>query len=200
MMLARTNTGMIGFDGVPMDFRAPRVWVALQARTSKEQDAADWLKASRLFAYWPCYAKDSNAGGTKANGFARRRVRYNALIPGYIFVAAVQGCDPDPSLVINQTPGIIGYMRDPSGFPMTLGEDDIQKIRRIESDENKPPDPKTAHKFKTGQKVRFSDRLLGGWSPGHVERLADDGRISIGVPLLGRIVTMLVFPHQIEAM
>lgn len=198
-MLARTNSGLLGFDGVAMDFSAPRVWVALQARASKEQDAADWLKASRLFAYWPCYARDINAGG-RTNGYARRRVRYRALIPGYIFVAAVKGCNPDPSLVVNQTPGIIGYMRDPSGFPLTLGEEDIQRIRRIESDENTPPNPKTAHKFKSGQKVRFSDRLLGNWPPGVVERLADDGRISIGVPLLGRIVSMLVFPHQIETM
>jgi transcription antitermination factor NusG len=197
-MLARIErplfSGLCGLDGEPLDFRAPREWCAFQARTMKEQSAADWLKLARMFAYWPCYAKDENRGR------GQRRKRYHALIPGYIFIAMRQGATIDPHQIVAQVPGIIGYMRDGTGLPMVLGNDDIDRIRQIESDENLPPSPKTAHKFKNGQKVRFRGDLFSGWHPGKVERLADDGRIGIGVPLLGRIVTMLVYPHQIEAM
>lgn len=204
-MLARIEReiqhhGLFALDGSPMSFRTPRVWIALHARGGKEQDAADWLKKARMFAYWPCYAKDSNAGWRGRHGLSHRRVRYCSLLPGYLFIGAREGATIEPSHLVEQTPGIMGYIRDASGYPMTLGEQDIQTIRRIESGENLPPNPKTAHKFKIKDKVRFCDDLLGRWPHGLVERLADDGRISVGVPLLGRSVSVLAFPHQIEAM
>lgn len=192
--------GLFGLDGQPMNFRTPRAWLALRARTGKEQDSADWLKHNRIFAYWPCYSKDINAGRGHRNGFAQRRSRYYSLIPGYLFVADREGKAHDPSWMVETVPGILSYQRDASGRPLTLAEADIETIRRIEDGENLPPNPKTAHKFKNGEKVRFADDLLGRWPAGKVERLADDGRISVGVSLLGRIVSVLVHPHQIEAM
>ena len=191
---------LFGLDGSPMDFRTPRSWLALQVRTGREQDAADWFKHARFFAYWPCYAKQINAGGPRHRGLSLRRVRYYALIPGYLFIAAREGSHADPAPVISQAPGVFGYVRDASGYPMTLAEADIAVIRQIENGENLPPNPKTAHRFKVRDKVRFCDDILGRWPPGIIERLADDGRISVGVAVLGRIVSVLAYPHQIEAM
>lgn len=203
-MLAKIETGIScglkGLDGRPMNVTTPRDWAALIARPNREQDAADWLKRFQFFAYWPCYQKDENAGGKRRNGFGLRRVRYSSLIPGMIFVATHQGSRVNPWALVGAIPGIISYMHDGAGHPAWLGEEDILTIRRIEGGENKPQDRKTAHKFKIKEKVRFCDDLLGRWPPGTIERLADDGRISIGVPVLGRIVSILAFPHQIEAM
>jgi len=190
----------IGFDGAPIDFRTPRIWAALQARPSKEQDAADWLKRANLFAYWPCYVDQVRHSHARGHGHGWRYGRFRPVIPGYLFIAGREGSHADPSSVIRQTPGVIGYMRDASGHPAFLGNDDIEIIRHIEAGMNLPLDPKTAHKFRVGDKVRFCDDLLGRWPPGVVERLADNGRLSIGVAMLGRIVSVIAHPHQIEAM
>ena len=74
------------------------------------------------------------------------------------------------------------------------------EIRRIEGDQNEPPSIKPVHSFKTGQKVRFSDENPIIWPPGKIVRLASDGRISVEIYLMGRMVPILVLPHQIEAM
>lgn len=198
-MLARIDA-LLGLDGSPIDFTAPRSWVALLTRPSKEQDAADWCKYAHLFAFWPCYSDQVRHGYRRAAGRASRSPRMRAVIPGYLFVAVKQGSMVSPFAVIGQAPGIIGYMRDPSGHPALLGEADIETIRRIEGGLNLPYDPKTSHKFKPGQKVRFCDDLMGRWPAGTVDRIAPDGRISVDVSLLGRIVPVTVYPHQIEEM
>jgi transcription antitermination factor NusG len=198
-MLAR-NDSLYGLDGSAIDFLAPRAWVAFVARSGKEQDSADWFKNARLFAYWPCYGDQVRHWRGRANGIGSRSLRMKALIPGYLFVAVRDGVVVDPFVVVRQVPGITGYMRGPEGYPAMLGEADIQTIRRIEAGQNLPFDPKGAHKFKTGDKVRFCDDLMRRWPYGKVARLAADGRISVDVALLGRVVPVTVYPHQIEAM
>lgn len=201
-MLAVTDViGFVGFDGNGLDFREARTWTALFSRPGKEQDAADWLKRARLFAYWPCYVDQDRAAGQKrAAGIARRCRRFRALIPGYIFIADRASGQCDPFLIIHQTPGIVGFLRDATGHPARVTEADIGKIRRIEADANLPPDPKTAHRFRIGDKVRFRDEEGPVWPNGVVSALAEDGRIVVEVPLLGRVVPFRVYPHQIAPM
>lgn len=194
------SAGLLGLDGLPMDFNTPRLWVAMRARPRREQDAADWLRQASMFAYWPCFLRQENAGRLLRNGFAQRRPRYSALIPGYLFIAARRGGMIDPSLIVSQTPGLVGFVRDASGYPMTLGERDIESIRHIEATANLPPRPEAAHKYKIGDKVRFVDDIYGRLPIGTVSRLDSDGQISVEVALLGRIVPISAFPHQIEAM
>lgn len=202
-MLAKieVNTlGLVAADRSPMNVTTPRQWLAMIAKHGKEQESADWLKRDHYFAYWACYMKQVNAGGsTRNNGFARSRARYTAIIPGFIFVACSYGSRFHPHPLIDTIPGLISYMRNGAGEPATLDEDDIGTIRRIEAGQNLPP-LKRAHKFKVGDKVRFTDDLKGRWLPAVVSRVADDGRIMIDQPLLGRIVTITVEPHQIETM
>lgn len=204
-MLAKTDTairsmGLRGYDGCDVDFASPRCWTMLTARPSKEQDAADWLKNSRLFAYWPCFTKQVLSQRSPVNGRSQRRVRFLPVIPGYIFMAASVNTYADPFDIVRQTPGIIGYVRDGSGRPAILSDYDVDVVRKIEALLNLPYNPKTSHKFKVGDKVRFCGDLLGRWLPGVIDRLESDGRIVVGTPLLGRIVPITVFPHQIEAM
>lgn len=189
------NYTLFGADGHPLEFDVPRQWAALTARPSKEQAAADWLRSARMFAYWPCYGEQVRHSLGRS-----RHQRMRAIIPGYLFIAMRDGAQADPWMIVRQTPGITGYMRDATGYPALLGEEDIQVIRRIEAGHNLPYDPKTAHKFKVGDKVRFCGDLLGRWPAGVVSGLADNGRIKVDVPLLGRFVPIEALPHQIEAM
>lgn len=198
-MLARLDT-LLGLDGHPIDYLEPRSWVAFFARPNKEQEAADWMKRAMLFAYWPCYSDQVRTSNGRGIGRASRYQRFRALIPGYLFVAMREGSNADPFVLMRQIPGIVGYMRGPNGYPAKLGEEDILTIRNIEAGQNLPYDPSTAHKFKVGDKVRFADDLMGRWPPGKITRLAADGRISVEVGLLGQMVPVTVYPHQIEAM
>lgn len=201
-MLAKiemSTSGLIAADRSPMCFTTPRQWMALVAKHAKEQEAADWLKRDRYYAYWPCYMKLENAGGSKHKGHWRTRGRYTAIMPGLIFVACAYGSTFHPQPLVDWVPGLISYMRNGAGHPAVLDNEDIETIRRIEGDQNLPKD-RRAHKFKPGDKVRFVDDLLGRWPAGTITRLAEDGRIVVDVALLGRFVPITVEPHQIEMM
>lgn len=190
--------GTVGIDGHPFDFRTPKNWAALVARPGFEQKAAEWLKNWHLPAYWPCYVKSVNTGRKTVSGKAGRRPQYMPIMPGYVFIALAVGSQANPWALAHHVPGIIGYLRDGTGEPATMSDDDILVIRTIEGRLNLPFDPKTAHRFKVGDKVRFADDLLGRWPNGVISRLAEDGRIVVDVALLGRIVPISVYPHQIE--
>jgi transcription antitermination factor NusG len=49
--------------------------------------------------------------------------------------------------------------------------------------------------FKTGDRVRFKD---ASWPPGLVSSSTGDGRLVVEVELMGRVVPIQLFPHQIE--
>jgi transcription antitermination factor NusG len=181
-------------DYVGLDFRTPRCWRALIAISSREQKAADWLREAHIRAYWPNYA-ESEVATMLPNGRPYRRGRLKALIPGFIFVAVRDKAEIDLGGIVEQTPGIIGYMRDGGGYAATVTERDIECIRGIESDKNKPSPKKHVHNFKMSQRVRF--RAAESWI-GKIEEFCPDGRIGVGVPLLGRIAVIKALPHQIE--
>lgn len=194
-MLARIETPMINNATATMDFNTPRKWYALLTIANKEQAAADWIRVRSpgTWIYWP------NITSLVPHGHGRRRSQLKAIIPGYLFMGEVLTAG-DPWPIVHDTPGVRSFVRNATGHAATLRESDIEIIRKIEGDENLPQDRKTAHRFKTGDKVRFIADLLGAWPPGIVTRLADDGRIVVNVSLLGRMVPVQVEPHQIKAM
>lgn len=191
-MLARIET--MQADQL-MTCQTPRKWFALLTISNKEQAAADWIRirSPGTWIYWPNVTKHV------AHGRNGRRPQLASIIPGYLFMGErVEAGDPWP--IVHDTPGVRSFVRNSTGHAATMTDEDIEIIRRIEGDQNLPHDPKTAHRFKTSDKVRFASDLYGRWPNGQVSRLADDGRIVVEVSLLGRTVPVLVNPHQIEAM
>lgn len=187
-------------DGpVLVDFHAPRKWRALLVFGQREQKAADFLKNADQWVYWPNYCRQIACGTGHAGGRGARRPQFCSIIPGYLFLA-VHIDAGDPWSIVHVTPGIHGFVRDGTGHAAALSNDDIEIIRNIEGGLNLPFDPKSAHRFKTGDRVHFVDDIYSRWPPGAVKRLAEDGRIVVNVSLLGRVVPITVYPHQIEAM
>lgn len=190
----------MGNEAAPLvDFYAPRKWRALLVQPLKEQKAADWLKAAHQWVYWPNFTDQVHAGGHRRGQARLRRPVNRAVISGYLFLA-VRADAGDPWGAVHVTPGVRGFVRDGDGHAAALTDQDIEIIRNIEAGLNLPYDPKTAHRFRLGDRVRFTDDIYSRWPPGIVRRLADDGRIVVESQLLGRVVPILVYPHQIEAM
>lgn len=188
-------------DRLDTAFKKDRVWYPLVARPSREQDAADWLKRAMLPTYWPCYLKAVNAGRRVRNGFGVCRHRYTALMPGLLFMAvAADRSGRDPWDVVNEAPGLHGFVRDSDKQPMVMFNEDIEIIRLIEAGMNLPLPTKTNHRFKVGDRVRFIDDILGRWPSGKVIGLVNGEGISVEVPMLGRFVAITARAHQIEAM
>ena len=192
------DAGLISIEHA-IQYSEPRVWIALLAVPSKERASADWLRRSRVPAYWPNFVKQVAIGSGRSGGRGSRRAVPCAIIPGYIFMP-VRPHEMDPWHVVHQTPGLHGYIRDAHGRPATMTNNDVETIRKIEGGLNLPPPEKPVHSFNIGRKVRFADDLMGRWPAGKVSRLADDGRIGVDISLLGRTVMVTVYPHQIEAM
>jgi hypothetical protein len=204
-MLAKIEmsaSGLLGADGSPMHFTTPREWLALIAKYPKEQESADWLKRERFYAYWPCYLRQVNGGGARSQRLRKLGARSTPLdhprVSSSWLAPSVQRFQPHG--LVETIPGLISYMRDGAGHPAVLTNDDIETMRRIEAGQNLPPPGRKTHRFKIGDKVRFVDDLMGRWPPGKIGKLADDGRISVDVALLGRVVPIEVEPHQIEMM
>ena len=197
-MLAKSDATMADVWGlapgrVLTDFHAPRKWLALTVLSNHAQATADILKLQREWVYWPCFSVRVNAGR------GQRRCVFRSVLPGYLFIA-VHPDRGDPWPVVHATPWITGFIHGDGGHAVALAYSDINIIRMIEAGLNLPHDPKTAHRHKPGDKVRFVADIYSRWPPGVVRRLADDGRIVIETLLLGRIVPVLAYPHQIEAM
>lgn len=179
-------------------FVASMKWLALKTRSNKEQAAADWLRKDRFRVYWPNYIAVEGSGKLP-NGRQGRAPVLRAIIPGYLFFGVRDEQEFDVTAICENTPGIMGYMRDPRGGYATLGHPDIAKIRIIEAGQNLPPSKESVHRFHIGQRVRFTDDLIDRWPPGKIIALAKNGRITTGVRLLGQIVPITGLPHQIEA-
>lgn len=170
-------------------------WYAVVIRPRREQEAADGFRNGGVAAYWPNYIKQVPMG---IHGGARRhRVILGAIFPGLIFCPTA-----DEDLfwaAIQSVPYVVNLVRSEGGKPATLGNGDIERIRQIEAGENQPPAVTPVHNFKKGQRVRFTD--VGAFTDlvGKIISLAPDGRISIEVYLMARMVPMHgVLPHQIE--
>lgn len=171
----------------------PDQWFMLLVRPGKEQEARDSFRRYGLRAYWPNYHSTSHWSPQRRE---RRRTDYRSVIPGYLFVPAL----PSSTFwnIIERNLGIVNVVRNYSGELAVLKNADIEVVRSIEASMNTPVPGKSLHNFKTGDKVRFADDTLNRWPPGRVAGSINDGRISIEVEVMGRIVPFMVFPHQIE--
>jgi transcription antitermination factor NusG len=198
---APTMADVRALAGLPptsgLELAARRKWRALTS--ARPQKSADFLKEAGQFVFWPCFVDQVHAGGHKKGQARVRRAVYRAVIPGLLFVAQHLSAG-DPVDFVHVAPGVTGFLRGSDGHAADLTEQDITIIRHIEAGLNLPYDPKTAHKFRPGDSVRFVDDIYSRWPPGTVRRLAEDGRIVVEVALLGRITPILVYPNQIEAM
>lgn len=165
-------------------------WYAVIVRSQREQDAANGFRRENVSAYWPNYVRQVAAGRSQ------RRAVFAPIFPGLIFCPTA-----DADLfwsAIQRIPYVLNMLRKDGGVPATLSNADIEKIRRIEGDQNEPPPVKPVHSFKVGRKIRFSDEMPVQWPPGKIVRLNGDGRIVVDVYLMGRMVPITVLPHQVE--
>lgn len=174
-----------------------KAWYAVIIRSSREQDAADGFRREGVLAYWPNYERHVPIARDR-NGHKGRRMVFSAIIPGFIFCPTAEA--NEFWRIIEHVPGVLNMLRGAGGEIATLTNADIEIIRHIEAGLNLPPPVTPVHNFKTGKKVRFIDDLMGRWPPGKIVRLARDGRISVEIYLMGRMVPIVVLPHQIEAM
>lgn len=199
MAIERTDDqGLIALDGSALPYRAARDWFGLIVRPMREMDAADWLKRLRLAVYWPNYvSNDATSRGVKGQRLIRRP-RRKSVISGTMFLAVPMGCR-EPCIIVEEVPGVYGWLRTNNGDALRVRESDIETIRRIEAGLNLPPPIGVMHNFAPGDKVRICDDLYSNWQKGTVNRLETDGRISVDVPgLFGRVTPVQFYPHQIE--
>lgn len=192
--LETVRDALSGITGVKIEAPSPQgpPWYLVMIRNAREGDAVDSYRRSNIRAYWPTY-EELRPTRHKAKGHPICRKRRMSIIPGYIFPEAVEG-----ALDLDGIIGAIDYVRKFSGDPLRISDEDIKIIRHIETGLNTPKPESTEHTFKVGEKVRFSDDLIGRWPPGKIIKLAANGRISVEVSLMGRKLPITVFPHQIE--
>jgi transcription antitermination factor NusG len=171
----------------------PAEWSMIAVRTGKEPECCDRFRRSGVRCFWPNYYVFEYPSLSRR---LRRSQRVRAIIPGYLFIPLPHGNAFHHVVEANE--GLLNTVRNYSGDVLVLKAADIEVIRNIETHMNTPKPKASLHNFKTGQKVRLTDDLLGRWPPGRVGRLADDGRIVVEVEVMGRTVPFMVLPHQIE--
>jgi len=167
-------------------------WCMLLVTPGKEQHARDSFHRYGVQAYWPNYHSFLRSTLPLRE---RRRTDCRSVIPGYLFVPAL----PTEMLwdITQRIPGAGHALLNFSGGVATLKEESIDVIRAIEGGMHTLVPGKSLHNFKTGDKVRFVDDLQGRWPPGRISGAVRDGRITVEVRVMGRMVPFQVFPHQI---
>jgi transcription antitermination factor NusG len=164
-------------------------WCVVIVQPGHEETACASFKSAGVQCYWPNYMK----GEWPKNGpFRFRRL---SVIPGMIFI---------PRSANNQMWAALPFiravrcvLRSDGGKIVTLCYGDIETMRRIEADQNKPR-ARVKHNFKIGQKVRFVADLASTFVGGMITGIAKDGQIMVEVSAMGRMVRFSVLPHQIE--
>lgn len=183
--------GITGVEVKAPALPAPDRYLVM-VRSSRELDAVDSFRRNQVPAYWPSY-EELVPTKQKLNGHPVCRRRRIGLIPGYVFPEVKPG-----ALALDRIVAAIDYVRTFDGNPLLIRDADIQIIRRIEIGLNTPKPGGADHSFKVGEKVRFSDDLIGRWPAGKIIKLVLEGRIIVEVDLMGRKLPITVFPHQIE--
>ena len=170
----------------------PQQWCMLLVTPGKEQHARDSFHRYGVQAYWPNYYSFLRSNLPLRE---RRRTDYRSVIPGYLFLKSV--LDNQLWETIQRTKDTNHLVLNYSGSVATLKEESIDVIRAIEGGMHTLVPGKSLHNFKTGDKVRFVDDLQGRWPPGRISGAVRDGRITVEVRVMGRMVPFQVFPHQI---
>ncbi len=197
--LAQVRDALQGITGVAKEEMAPKgplqEWYMVVVRPNHELEAVDSFRRHGTRAYWPSYER-LVASRQRINGHPVRRMVRTGIVPGYVFSPGSPGSDFTG--LIENVVGAVDIVRTFSGQTLFVTDRDIDIIRKIDKGLNTPLPTGTVHNFKPGEKVRFSDDLLQHWPVGKVAKLAREGRLSVDVDLMGRKVSITVFPHQIE--
>jgi hypothetical protein len=170
-------------------------WCMVLVRPSEAENARDCMRRMGIGVYWPNYPKFSTVQNRRSS---RRgtRLALSAVVPGVLFSPA--RFTPIFWEAVDLAPGAFNVAHKHDGNVILLDDVDIVIIHKIEQGLNTPPPPmKYTHNFKTGEKIKFVDDELTRWGTGKVARLLKDGRISVEVPLMGRMTAVIVYPHQI---
>jgi transcription antitermination factor NusG len=161
----------------------PQQWCMLLVRPGMERDARDSFHRYGVRAYWPNYHSFLRSTLPLRE---RRRRDYRSVIPGYLFVPAL----PTETFwdIVERIPGVENVVRGFSGDLAMLKDADIDVIRSIEAGMNTPIPGRTPHNFKTGDKVGFIDDNAQRWPPGRIGGSSNDGRITVEIGVMGRLV------------
>jgi transcription antitermination factor NusG len=169
-------------------------WCMVLVRPSEAENARDAMRRMGVGVYWPNYPRFGTTQNRRT-GIRKTRLQLSAVVPGVLFSPAK--FTPVFWQAIDLAPGVFNVAQKHDGGPIILDDVDIVIIHKIEQGLNEPPPPmKYTHNFKTGEKVKFVDHDLTRWA-GKVARILKDGRLSVEVPLMGRMTTVIVYPHQI---
>jgi hypothetical protein len=171
----------------------PQQWCMLQVTPGMERGARDGFHRYGVRAYWPNYHSFLRPTLPLRE---RRRTDYRSVIPGYLFVPAL------PTEMLwdfrLRIPGVRHAVLNFSGDVATLKEEDIDVIRSIEAGMNTPIAGRTLHNLKAGDKVAFIDDNTQRWPPGRFGGSSNDGRITVEIEVMRRLIPFVVFPHQIK--
>jgi transcription antitermination factor NusG len=195
--MEQVRDALAGITGVPRvePIIGPKRFLVV-VRNSHEFDSVDSFRRNLIPAYWASY-EELLPSKKMQNGFTGRRVRRVGILPGLIFVPV--NAAPDMEGLLHRIVGAIDFHRTYSGAPFMVEDADVRTIQRIEVGLN-TPSKAVAHKFKDGDRVRFTDDLDSRWPPGKIIKLAREGRIIVEVDAMGRKMPITVFSSQIEKM
>jgi transcription antitermination factor NusG len=195
--MEQVRDALVGITGVA---KAPPIIgpnrYLVVVRNNHEFDSVDSFRRNMIPAYWASY-EELLPSKKVQNGTTGRSVRRVGILPGLIFVPV--DAAPDMQGLLHRIVGAIDFHRTYSGAPFVVEDADVRTIQRIEAGLNTPSKIVT-HKFKVGEKVRFTDDLDCRWPPGKIIKLAREGRIIVEVDAMGRKMPITVFPFQIEKM
>lgn len=198
-MLARTETKPIAAYLPVPEVVSEQVlfpwWCAVVVKASRERKIADWMDEKLgITPYWPHFTRQIRYRG-------RMHVpSLSAVVPGLLFVpeAFLHHARRDEILDFIRSHG---FLKTTDGDIARLSKGQIETIRVIEAKLNLPPERKGVL-FKIGQKVEFTDPLIGySWGTGVVVEIASPTRIGVEVKkLFGRTTKVYVPASEIEAM
>jgi transcription antitermination factor NusG len=164
-------------------------WHAAIVQLGKEQQACNFLRIRQVKAYWPRYLQEVRLARHRAG------VRWQSVLPGYLFIAVPMDKTIDCSL-IKQAPGFLTLMRTADGLAqLTLA--DMECIREIEAALS--ASQVAAVKgipFKVGQRVMVGGNLA--WT-GPIVRIENKRRIVVEIFMLGRTHCIPVPVNKLEA-
>jgi hypothetical protein len=194
--MEQVRSALQGITGLQLspDRDAGCEWYMLVVRGNYQLDAVDGLRRAGMRAYWPSYERSIASRRMIAGRHTSRSVRFG-ILP---YVLTPRDPKVDFEGATERIVSILDIVRTYSGNPLLLRDSDIKIIRKIDVTMNTPKPEATAHNFKAGDKVRFTDDLMSQWPPGVLVKVAKDARISVEVNLMGRKVPITVFPFQIE--
>lgn len=170
-------------------------WHALLVPPNREVKAAEWLERFIPTLFLPTFTRQV----FRSRRCFIRQSRRCAVLPGMLF-APVEALDIPRRREVFDHARVRGFMRSSDGLPQIIHKRDIDEIKRMEAEQNLPPEAKGTF-FKLNQQVRFTRDSLESWGRGTVFEIASKTRIGVEVGrLFGRTTKVYVPASEIEAL